>query len=316
MRQGVSTALVNDRLDWNLLRTFLVIAREQSVSRAAATLHVTQPAVSHALKRLEEQLGLKLVQRNGPRIDITIAGNQVRELAEEVYGSISRLSQTEGGMGREISGFVRLVTVSGVDFPGYDVFLAEFHRDYPAIDIEVRVMRSADVLSTLMRHTATAAFSLNRNVGRKIEQRPFLPQRFALFCGKYHPLFGRTGLSTCDLLGENFVSFSGDQIGESLSPLTHFRDTHGFTGRVVASSASATEIKRLIYCGFGIGSLPDHVGQSEVEAGRMMRLPPEEGIADLDLVLLWAADQKLRAAERIFLERVKAFLDRQENQYP
>ena len=45
---------LNDRLDWNLLRTFRVIGQELSISRAAARLHLTQPAVSQALKRLEE----------------------------------------------------------------------------------------------------------------------------------------------------------------------------------------------------------------------------------------------------------------------
>ncbi|MBK5005252.1 LysR family transcriptional regulator [Pseudomonas sp. S32] len=53
----MSERLLNDRLDWNLLRTFRVIGQELSISRAAARLHLTQPAVSQALKRLEQQLG-------------------------------------------------------------------------------------------------------------------------------------------------------------------------------------------------------------------------------------------------------------------
>lgn len=309
MTQNVRAALLNDRLDWNLLRTFLVIAREQSISRAAAHLHITQPAVSHALKRLEEQLGRKLVQRNGPRIDITRAGDEVRELAEEIYGSISRLSRENGAAERDVSGYVRLATVSGVQYPAYDDFLAQFHRDYPDIDIEVQVMRSADVPSALLQHTATAALSLNRHMGKKIGHKLFMPQRYALFCGMHHPLFGRPALTTDDLLNENFVSFAGDQIGASLSPLSYFRDQHGFTGRVVASSASVAEVKRLMVAGFGIGSLPEHVGQAEVLAGRMMRLPPDGGVADLDVVLLWPADLKPRPAERVFLERIQAFAD-------
>ena len=57
---------LNDRLDWNLLRTFLAIARERSISRAATRLHLTQPAVSQALKRLEDQLGLQLIDPGQP----------------------------------------------------------------------------------------------------------------------------------------------------------------------------------------------------------------------------------------------------------
>jgi len=59
-------------------------------------------------------------------------------------------------------------------------------------------------------------------------------------------LFGRSGLSLADLQGENFVSFTSDQIGGSLSPLTIFRDQQGFTGRIVASSPSLEEIRRLV----------------------------------------------------------------------
>ncbi|MFX5760860.1 LysR family transcriptional regulator, partial [Acinetobacter baumannii] len=86
----------NDRLDWNLLRTFLAIARERSISRAATRLHLTQPAVSQALKRLEDQLGLQLIDRQANPIEITRAGEEVRQIAEEVYGTISRLSQASG----------------------------------------------------------------------------------------------------------------------------------------------------------------------------------------------------------------------------
>lgn len=56
-RDPEAKRFLNDRLDWNLLRTFLVIGQEGSISRAAARLHLSQPAVSQALRRLEEQLG-------------------------------------------------------------------------------------------------------------------------------------------------------------------------------------------------------------------------------------------------------------------
>ncbi|WP_321843912.1 LysR family transcriptional regulator [Paraburkholderia bannensis] len=307
MAHSVRAALINDRLDWNLLRTFLVIAREQSVSRAAAQLHITQPAVSHALRRLEEQLGRKLVQRSGPRIDITRAGHEVREVAEEIYGSVSRLASDVGAGDHSVSGQVRLVTVSGVQSDAYDDFLGDFHRDYPDIDLDVQVMASADVPSALLQHTATAALSLNRRVGGKIAQQLFMPQRYALFCGRRHPLFGRSDLTVDDLREENFVSFAGDQLGASLSVLSVFRDQQGLAGRVVATSASMAEVVRMVVAGFGIGSLPEHVGQAQVAAGRMMRLPPAEGIADLDVMLLWADNRKPRAAEAVFLERIRAF---------
>ena len=55
---------IHDTLDWNLLRTFIVIVQEESVSRAAARLYLSQPAVSLSLKRLEERLGQRLIERD------------------------------------------------------------------------------------------------------------------------------------------------------------------------------------------------------------------------------------------------------------
>ena len=72
---------LSDRVDWNLLRTFQMIAQEMSISRAAVRLHLSQPAVTQALKRLEEQIGVALIERNGPRFQLTRAGVETLKIA-------------------------------------------------------------------------------------------------------------------------------------------------------------------------------------------------------------------------------------------
>ena len=62
---------IHDTLDWNLLRTFIVIVQEESVSRAAARLYLSQPAVSLSLKRLEERLGQRLIERDSHSFRVT-----------------------------------------------------------------------------------------------------------------------------------------------------------------------------------------------------------------------------------------------------
>lgn len=300
--------LLNDRLDWNLLRTFRVIGQELSISRAAARLHLTQPAVSQALKRLEEQLGRQLIARRGPRFALTEVGEQIFELAGEIYGQMSQVSSLLEQPADEVIGKVRLLIISRIFSERFDDFLAEFHRQYPRVDLEVDVMRSSDIVSALQEKTATLGLSLNRRAQPRLEQRLFLRQRYAFFCGKHHALFGREDVSEGDLQRENFVSFTSDQIGGMLSPLTIFRDQQGFSGRIVASSPSLEEVRRLVIAGFGIGCLPEHVVAADVEAGLLWRLPPHEGIADVDIHLLWNRDQRMSRAETLFIERLQACL--------
>jgi DNA-binding transcriptional LysR family regulator len=304
------TRFLNDRLDWNLLRTYLVIMQERSLSRAAARLFVTQPAVSQALKRLEDTLERKLIERRGAQFVPTQAGEEVYRIASDIYGNISRLETELDERTADITGSIRLLTVSRIESRVYDEFLAEFHVAYPRIDLQIEVMRSSDIISSVLQKTATAGLSLCRTPVEKLERRLFLRQRYAIFCGRHHRLFGLSQLTMEDLLAENFVSFTSDQIGDSLSPLTVFRDQRGFTGRIVASSPSLDEVRRLIYAGYGIGCLPEHAVRDDLARQRLWRLPPEDGLADVDIHLLWHRERKMNAAEVAFFDAMERCMQR------
>ncbi|MDH4846930.1 LysR family transcriptional regulator [Pseudomonas sp. BN505] len=307
-RDPEAKRFLNDRLDWNLLRTFLVIGQEGSISRAAARLHLSQPAVSQALRRLEEQLESALVVRRGPRINLSKAGEEVMQIAAELYGTVSRLGPALDSPAETVTGKIRLLSISRIQSRAYDDFLAQFHSDYPQVELEIDVLRSSDVASGLLQKTASFGLSLCRTPQPRLEQRVLLEQRYAFFCGKRHRLFGRKNLTVADLQGENFVSFTSDQMGGNLSPLTVFRDQQGFTGRIVASSPSLDEILRLVGAGYGIGCLPEHIVAADVQANELWRLPPWEGVIDVNVYLLWNREQKFTQAESIFLERFQQML--------
>ena len=307
-RDPEAKRFLNDRLDWNLLRTFLVIGQEGSISRAAARLHLSQPAVSQALRRLEEQLDSALVVRRGPRINLSQAGEEVMQIAAELYGTVSRLGPALDSPAETVTGKIRLLSISRIQSRAYDDFLAQFHSDYPQVELEIDVLRSSDVVSGLLQKTASFGLSLCRTPQPRLEQRVLLEQRYAFFCGKRHRFFGRKNLTVADLQGENFVSFTSDQMGGNLSPLTVFRDQQGFTGRIVASSPSLDEILRLVGAGYGIGCLPEHIVAADVQANELWRLPPWDGVIDVNVYLLWNREQKLTQAESIFLERFQQML--------
>jgi DNA-binding transcriptional LysR family regulator len=121
---------IHDRLDWNLLRTFLAIVQEGSISRAVR-LHLTQPAVSLALKRLEERLGENLIARSGSSFTVTTAGELVYKEALAIYGSIARLSLAVQDIPQDLTGVVRLAVVSAVKSDILDSVLSDFHQAHP-----------------------------------------------------------------------------------------------------------------------------------------------------------------------------------------
>lgn len=300
--------LISDRLDWNLLRSFVVIARERSVSRAAARLHLTQSAVSQALKRLETQLGRDLVHRDGHRFELTEAGEATYRIAQELYATISGLDAAMAEAQHEIAGRVRMVAVSTVQNEAYDSFLAGFHTRHPRVELELEVVRSSDISSILLQQTATAALGVGRISHSRLAEQLVVRQNYVYVCGAPHRLFGQSGLTLDALRNEGFVSFFADRLGGALFPLTLFRAQHGLTGRITAASSSVEEVVRLIKAGFGVGCLPAHMVAEEIACGRLWQLPPYEGIAGIDVYLIWNREHRLSAAERTFMDEFRAHL--------
>lgn len=300
---------IADHLDWNLLRTFLVIVQERSISGAAAKMHRTQSAVSQALKRLEEQLDRRLIERHNTVFTVTNAGEEVCRAAEAIHGNVSQLlsdvSQTEV----EETGRIHLYVASRIHSHVYDRFWSQFHRQFPRIEVQMEVLASSEIVQLMHQGAGTAGIALCRQMPKRLESKVFLHQRYALFCGRNHALFGRPDLRIEDLMSENFVSFASDALGDSLSPLTIFRDQRGFSGRVIATSNQHDEVKRLLIAGLGIGCLPEHSVQRDLEEGRLWRLPPGEGVCSVDLHLLWHRNAQRSSAEMAFLKCFRDYID-------
>lgn len=300
-----SSRSLAERLDWNLLRTFEVVAQELSISRAAARLHLSQPAVSQAIKRLEEQLGVTLIERRGPRFLLTQAGIETLRVATEVQGHFSRLDSALEQASEQVVGKVRLLTVSGIHCPVYDDILARLHADYPGIALEIDVQSSEAIVSALSRKTASFGLAVNRATAPWLGQQRLTREHYAFYCSHLHPLFTRENLALDNLRDEPVIIFTGDLLGGALSSLAEFREQHQLIGPVVASSANTQEVLRLVLAGFGIACLPEHICHDELRAGRLRRLPPQEGVGAVDISLLWNSEQHLSKAESVFLQRLR-----------
>ena len=135
-------------LDWNLLRTFVVIAEVKSITRAAERLNLKQPSVSNALRRLEDRVGRRLVERDATRFELTEVGQLLYEQSVEVFGTISQLPQLVRGVSDDVTGHVTIAVASHVVSPIFDRALIEFHRSYPRATLTINVGPSGEVTRT------------------------------------------------------------------------------------------------------------------------------------------------------------------------
>jgi len=158
-------------LDWNLLRTFLVLADSSSVTHAAERLSLKQPTVSGALKRLEDRLGKRLINRKPGRFELTPAGKLLYDEAIDIHGAILRLGTVIQDVKDEVSGHVRIVMASHVVSPLFDTTLTQFHTDHPRATLSIEAMASRSALSAVAARRASLAICLVREKSLQLEYR-------------------------------------------------------------------------------------------------------------------------------------------------
>ncbi len=293
-------------LDWNLLRSFVVMVESRSITDAAQRLRITQPSVSTALKKLEEIIGKRLIDRAPGRYELTRAGAVLYREAVEIHGAVHRLSTLMRDMTDEVTGHVRIAVASHVVCPLFDQVLASFHNRHPRATLSISVLGSSAALASVTARTASFAICLVHRRDPKIEYLRLYREFFGLFCGPPHPLFGRARLQQSDLAGHSAVSFETDRLHDALRSVTLLRAQSELNEQIIGTSSHLEEVRRMVIAGLGIGPLPLHVVARDVSDGLLWRLPPYTNPPAIDVHLAWNPKATLNRAETAFLEALKA----------
>ncbi len=295
-------------LDWNLLRTFVVIAEVKSITRAAERLNLKQPSVSNALRRLEDRVGRRLVERDATRFELTEVGRLLYEQGIEVFGTISQLPMLVRGVSDDVTGHVNIAVASHVVSPLFDKALAAFHRNHPRASLTISVAASTEVTKQVRERRASFGICLVSQRDAMLDYTMVYREFFGFFCGPDHRLFGRAGLTLADLEGESSVSFQTDNISDALRPVALLRSEAKLDADVVGVSSSLEEVRRMIVAGLGIGPLPLHVARRDVADGLLWRLPPYDAPPEIDIFLLVNPEKTLNRAEAALIAGLQALI--------
>lgn len=297
-------------LDWNLIRTFLVIVEQGGITAAANALRLKQPTVSNALRRLEGHLSKRLILRGPARFEVTPAGLLLYDEAIEIFGSISRLGTLIRDMDEEVSGHVTLAMASHVVSPVLDEVLSQFHQRHRLATLSIDVITSQDAIQAVRQRQASLAICLVHEKQPHLDYLRLFREYFGFYCGPRHRLFGRAGLSLSDLRGETSVSFKTDRLTDALRPVALVRAQAELEERIVGVSSNLEEVRRMILAGLGIGALPLHVARKDEQAGLLWRLPPYDDPPAIDIHIVTNPRSRLNRAEKNLIAMLRETVTR------
>ncbi len=296
----------------NLFRVFCAIAEESGITRAAKRLNMSQPSVSLALQRLEEQLGCQLVFRDSRRFALTLRGERIYQECAEILRGVDRIAGLSEDPNDEDFGTLQLQLISNLRSPLLDEALRLFHQRNPSITVRIEVQNSQETVRRIGQDKAGLGICLLAKPILGLDCKLLFREEFMVFCGAEHRLFGQPQVTARELQQEPFVAFTCATEGMGLEPMVMLREGAGLGRRISGSSHNLEEVRRMIAVGLGIGLLPAAAVADEVAQGTLWPLRLSAQPLGADVFLVRHADSTPSLPERKFI----GLLDELQQLYP
>ncbi|MGG6262089.1 LysR family transcriptional regulator [Stutzerimonas stutzeri] len=132
-------------ISFRQLQAFVLIAEHRSFSRAAEQVHLSQPALSYSLRKLEDALGLSLLARNTRSVELTAAGLRFLEQARRLLRDMDNAVHDAHEQLHLESGSLRVAVLPSVAIEPLPRVLQEYRRRYPGIDISLHDGRAGEI---------------------------------------------------------------------------------------------------------------------------------------------------------------------------
>jgi DNA-binding transcriptional LysR family regulator len=292
-------------MDVRQLRYFVALAEELHFGRAAARLHIAQPALSQQIRSLEDELGLLLFERSSRGVALTFAGMRLEREARSV---LRRFDEAAAVMRRIKSGeldAVRIGVFPGPLRPVLPPVLAELRRQRPEIEVETRSIASPEQPAAIVDGVLDVAVmpSLgNIEIAPPLAYKTVARERLGIAISEAHPSAPKLELDAGDLLNMPFVMLSRATDPDIYDSLLAALRAAGVEPRSTLEATSPESSLSIVAAGLAVSVK----AESEVEAARsvgeaVVWRPLARLELELALLAVWNADRE-RAAVRLLLD--------------
>ena len=248
------------------LRTFRAVAENLNFTKASEQLFLTQSAVSHQIKALEEEFGVPLFIRGKSGVTLTDAGKKALEYAIKILNEAEKMREFVAGREKSLAGRVRVAAATQALVYLFAPFFEEFMDSFDAVELVFRTTVSTEqTIEDILNGVADVGFASMAVYSPNLEVVELFEDELVLVCGKKHRLAQKEEISIKRLGDERWILF---ERGSSIRRTTDdFFKQKKIEPETALESNDTYFIKIMIEHGLGISLLPAWAIGNEVKNG-------------------------------------------------
>ncbi len=287
------------------LRVFATVAAERSFSRAAKKMRRTQPAVSQAIRRLEDTTGEKLIDRSSRDGTLTDAGELLLSYAQRI---IQLLEEASTGVG-ELRDIQKGRVIIGANEAGVHALLPllqTFRQLHPGVLVDVRRVHSRQIAQEVLLRSVDFGVLTFLPPEKELQSFPLWTDELVLLVKPDDPLAKRKQI-TMEEMGRLTIIAHNDPSPARDKVLRMYEQRHAALN-IRLSLPSLDSIKRAVEMGLGVALLPRRVAISEISRGQLAAVLVPELRSPRQVRFVYKKDAGLSHAAKAFLETVRKSL--------
>lgn len=291
----------------NHLKYFLAVAKNQSFTKAAQEMHISQPSISKMIKNMEDELGVPLFQRDKRKIELTDAGHALYQQTHEIINSFENLTTTISNIVNLKKGHIKIGIPPIVGASFFPQAIGDFIQNYPDIEIELIEVGSKTIEAAIASGELDVGIVCCQPSNQDLfEVTTILNDPLMVTLYPDHPKANSKSISLLELKDEKLVLFR-----EDFSLHDHIIvncEAAGFSPHIICRSSQRDFMIEMVAAKLGIALLPKKVCQ-ELDPQRIKSVPLAGMPLFLNLMIITKKDKYLSFAIREWLSFTVAHLN-------
>jgi DNA-binding transcriptional LysR family regulator len=290
---------VSEPLDSRQLVAFFRLARIGSFTAAARELHLSQSAVSHSIKALEEAVGCRLFDRLGKKVVLTLAGEQLLHHTEKMFREMSLAKQSLARLGKWGLGRLRIGASPTACQYIVPAVLREFKKSFPEYQIGIQPGDTPVVVEALQQNRIDLALSLEPQRTDGLEVQRLFEDELHFIIAPQHPWAASRRVDREDIPRQNYILY--ERASRTFQLVDEYFRAERMVLNTVMELGSMEAIKELVKLGLGISILAPWIAQDEIREGSLVALPVGRRKLSRRWAVVYARGKRLGLAEETFI---------------
>lgn len=258
-------------IDSRQLRTFFAVAKTGSFTKAARELHLSQPAISHSIRALEDEMRCRLLDRVGKAVTLTQAGEQLLAHTTRILAEMDAARDGLVELGKWGHGRLRLATSPTACQYILPSILREFKESFPKCVVQIKPGDTPEMLDLLVQNQVDLAIALEPENQTNLEFRHLFTDELHFIVDTLHP-WARNGRVDWDQIKrQNFILYS--KASYHFEMVERYFQREDIALSIAIELANMEAIKELVKVGLGVSILAPWVAKKEIAERSLHAFP-------------------------------------------